>query len=409
MKTILPVILLVAVLSAPSRIFAEGVSFDLEVLPCEHRKQTDPETGAELTFLTTNPAGDVNLYHEQRSWLADSSAILFTSSREKGGLMAYLTATGELVRLAGPEGGYEYATCAKDRNAFFAIRGNQVLEIDLEILSSKDSATVPSRVTARERLICELSGDYQRPSSHLSENCDGTLLGVGVGGRGTSNPREDAVVITIGVRDGKVEEIARFPGMHYAGHVMFSLTNPDLLSYKELSAWTTVKDVRSKATVYEHKFVEGEFCTHHCWWIDDTLTFCGGFHPQPREDADVKVLDFKNKVIRILGKGSWWPEATSEELARVNWWHAAGHENGRWVVADNWHGDIALFHARTTRVHLLTKGHRKYGRVEQTHPHVGWDRKGEQVIFASSLLGNDDICVATIPPSRQAEWEDQAP
>ncbi|MCG3197682.1 MAG: hypothetical protein HUU16_06915 [Candidatus Omnitrophica bacterium] len=409
MKTNLPTILLILILSAPIRAIAEAPLFDLEVLPCEHRKQTDPETGAELTFLTTHPAGDVNLYYEQRSWLADSSAILFTSSRENGGLMAYLTATGELVRLKHPQGGYGYATCAKSRNSFYAIRGNQVVEVDLEISPSSNPSASPSRVRARERVICALEGDYARPNAYLTENSEGACLGLGVGGRGSSNPGEEAVVISIGIRDGSIDEIARLPGAQYAGHVMFSLTNPNLLSYKSLASWTTIKDVRTKETVYDHKFVEGEFCTHHCWWIDDTLTFCGGFHPQPTEDADVKVLDFKNRVVRILGKGNWWPEASSEELARFNWWHAAGHENGRWVVADNWHGDIGLIHAKSTRTYILTQGHREYGRVEVTHPHVGWDRKGEQVVFASGLLGNDDVCIATIPPIWQAEWESQAP
>lgn len=42
---------------------------------------TDPETGAELLLLTTNPADDTNLYYEQRLWLADSSSILFNSAR----------------------------------------------------------------------------------------------------------------------------------------------------------------------------------------------------------------------------------------------------------------------------------------------------------------------------------------
>jgi hypothetical protein len=69
------------------------------------------------------------------------------------------------------------------------------------------------------------------------------------------------------------------------------------------------------------------------------------------------------------------------------------------VVADNWHGDIVLFEGRNSRPHLLTKDHRTYGGGE--HPHPGWDRKGEQVIFTSHKLGSPDVCIATVPDSLQ--------
>ena len=69
------------------------------------------------------------------------------------------------------------------------------------------------------------------------------------------------------------------------------------------------------------------------------------------------------------------------------------------MVADNWHGDLTIFEAQTTRPHLLTQGHRTYGKGE--HPHVGWDRNGEQVVFTSHLLGNPNVCLARIPKAMQ--------
>ena len=76
---------------------------------------------------------------------------------------------------------------------------------------------------------------------------------------------------------------------------------------------------------------------------------------------------------------------------------------GRWVAADNWHGDIMLFEGKTSRPRLLTAGHRTYGKGE--HPHVGWDRAGRQVVFTSHLLGSPDVCVATVPEA----WQDALP
>jgi len=141
--------------------------------------------------------------------------------------------------------------------------------------------------------------------------------------------------------------------------------------------------------------------THESWWVEDQMLFCGGLHPKPTEDSHVKLLDVRSGETRIIGAGSWWPAGEPTEIAKRNWWHAAGSENGRWVAADNWHGDIMLFEGRTTRPRLLTAGHRTYGNGE--HPHVGWDRKGEQVVFTSHMLGDVNVCVATIPQAWQNE------
>jgi hypothetical protein len=60
---------------------------------------------------------------------------------------------------------------------------------------------------------------------------------------------------------------------------------------------------------------------------------------------------------------------------------------------------VDIREGKTTRPHLLTAGHRTYGQGE--HPQVGWDRKGDKVVFGSHLLGNLNVCVATIHKARQ--------
>ena len=49
-------------LIAVSTVAAE-TTYPLEVQPPEHRRMTDPKTGAELWFLTTAPENDANLYY----------------------------------------------------------------------------------------------------------------------------------------------------------------------------------------------------------------------------------------------------------------------------------------------------------------------------------------------------------
>jgi hypothetical protein len=159
-------------------------------------------------------------------------------------------------------------------------------------------------------------------------------------------------------------------------------------------------DIRAGVPRNVYLAEEGELVTHESWWVNDQLLFCGGKSPTATEVSHVKVLNIYSGQVRIVGAGAGWPEATPAEAARLNWWHAAGSADGRWVAADNWHGDIMLFEGKTTRPHLLTTGHRTYGKG--AHPHVGWDRKGEKVVFGSELLGNPNVCVATIPKA----WQD---
>ncbi|MCX6622396.1 MAG: hypothetical protein NTY38_15275 [Acidobacteria bacterium] len=376
-------------------VFAAGlITFD--VLPPEHRHAVDSSTGARLTFLTSHPAEDSNLYYEQRSWLADSSMILFYSARPQGGLMAYLTATGELARL-GNLGG---ATAARDRNSVFGIRGREFVEVALRVEKG-----TPSKVWGEEKVIARLPEDWGPVNTAVTESSDGKLLAVGVGGRGAGGFAGFGRVAVADVAAGRVWEAARERGAEFGGDVVLSRTEPDLLSYGAPNAWIAVVNARTGKRIFEHRKVPGEFATHHCWWHDSLITFCGGFHPQPKEDADVKTIDIRDGTVRIVGKGSWWPGATSIELARENWWHSAGHEGGRWIAADNWHGDIGIFHGKTTRTYILTRNHRKYG--SGRHPEVGWDRRGEQVIFASHQQGNVDVCVATIPDAWQQDWDGQ--
>ncbi len=381
---------------------------------------TDPATGAELLFLTTAPESDANLYFHEHAWLADESVILFTSSRTNGGLMGYVTGTGELIRIHTPQGPLGAATGAAKGNALFAVRGRAIVEIKLTLQLSDAPTTRRSRVTARERVIGTLPDGG--PSTALNPSCDGKYLALGV--TGFADPKRGPTIYKITVRSGKLSEVCRLPeSPGYGGHVQWSRTNPNLISFaggrgptgdvagpvhastgpedyagRGQRLW--VVDIRDGVPRNVYLAEEGELVTHESWWVNDQILFCGGKCPPPGVLSHVKALNIYTGEVRIVGAGAWWPGAPPSEAARLNWWHAAGSSDGRWIVADTSHGDIMLFEGKTTRPHLLTSGHRTYGGGE--HPHVGWDRKGEKVVFASHLLGNLNVCVATIPKA----WQD---
>jgi oligogalacturonide lyase len=409
----------VIALVAGAALAAENV-YPLEVLPPEHRRMIDPQTGAELLFLTTAAENDANLYFHEYSWLADESVILFTSARAKGGLMGYVTATGELIRFQTPQSSLGGATAAARGNAVFAVRGRSVVEIKLTVEPSRTPAARPSRVTATERVLCTLADGA--PSTSLNPSCDGKFVSLGV--TGFTDHTRGPTICKIALKSGKLSEVCRLPQTPgYGGHVQWSRTNPNLISFaggrgptKDFAGpmpsatspedyagrgerlW--VVDIREGVPRNVYLAEEGELVTHESWWVNDQILFCGGKSPTATEVSHVKVLNIYSGEVRIAGAGAWWPEGTPAEAARVNWWHVAGSADGRWVAADNWHGGIMLFEGKTTRPHLLTNGHRTYGKGD--HPHVGWDRKGEKVVFCSELLGNPNVCVATIPKA----WQD---
>jgi hypothetical protein len=77
------------------------------------------------------------------------------------------------------------------------------------------------------------------------------------------------------------------------------------------------------------------------------------------------------------------------------------------VAADNWHGIIAIFDAKTTRMYILTIGHRTYGRG--AHPHMGWNLESKSVEFTSidvlhTVNEVDSATFAQIAPFQVRLW-----
>jgi len=375
---------------------AASATYPLPVLPREDKHVKDPVTGVDLLFVTTDPAPDHNLYFHERSWLADESMLIFTSERKEGGTMGYLFATGELVRFLTPQGGVSAATAAVKKNAIYAARGRDILEIRVKVVPSRDPAC-RSQVIATERVICTLAADEGLVCA-LNENCDGRLLGVGV------NDPAGMRVDVVDIKTGKRRTVARG---QYGGHLQWSRTNPNWLSVAGMKDRLVMVDITRPGFRVVHHQVPGEYVTHESWWVNDQMIFCGGYRDK---ESHVKVVDPRTGQVRIVGAGAWVPwTSTSPDvegddvLNRWNWWHCSGDQAGKWIAADNWYGDIVIFDGKTGQPHRLTLRHSHYGGGK--HPEVGWDRSSRRVVFRSQMLGGIDVCVATLPE----RWPDQDP
>ena len=369
-------------------------SWECRIFPSEQTTEIDATSGAKIIFITTDQAADANLYFHDRCRLLENKVLLFMSDRTgRQEIFAYIAETGELARLnRDQDEAARVPIASRFGDRLFVARGNALYQWNISL-----TLTPQTKLSIEEKKLCEFPENAVHISG-LNENSGGTLLSFGY------KIDELHFIAVVDVRTGIAKEAARiaFP----IQHIQFSWTQPDLLSFARGYGSDTAPldpnepahariwfvNVNTNTPVPAFYQQPGELATHECWWINDQITFIGGHKP---EEAHVKVLDIKTGDIRMIGAGAWLPDQEPRDLARVNWWHASGSPDGRWVAADNWHGIISIFDAKTTQQHILTTGHRTYG--SGAHPHVGWDLTGDSVVFSSNKRGNADVCIGLLP------------
>ena len=369
-----------------------------EIYPSEKKTEIDVKSGAEITFITTNKSSDTNLYFHDRCWLTGGEIMLFNTDRTgREEVFGYIAKTGELVRFnLDSDPIAKFPIASQHSNRIYVAKENSIFTWDINF--QIDNKTI---VEVVEQKLC----DYpvgSVPIHGLNENADGSLICFAY----QLNELYHIAVVSTSAGDSKLIAQLDYP----IQHIQFSMNRPDLLSYARSYGSDTAPldldekphariwfvNINTKVPVPAFYQVPGELVTHECWWVNDQITFIGGHR---KEEGHVKVLDLKTNEIRIVGAGAWLENVEAKELAKVNWWHAAGSPDGRWVVADNWHGVIAIFDADNSRMRILTSGHRVYG--SGAHPHAGWDLYGKSVEFTSNKRGNPDVCIGLIP----LEWQ----
>lgn len=369
--------------------------WEAEIYPAEHEIITDSTSGAKLIFVTTDSSKDANLYFDWNCWFEDLSMMTFRSMRTgKWELFGYVPKTGELIRL-NPRKDINVSTQAFvdfKTHDIYVSRNNSIYQWNVQIYFSDDSSKV-EKVQMRERKITD-APKGSKFFSALSQSANRKYLSA----TAHSQKPDKQSIVSVDINTGEIKNLLTWDNTTSFSHVQFSKYNPYLLrfSYSPHRMW--IIDTRNPGEAKKiHLQEEGELVTHEDWWINDQLTFCGGYRV---EESDLKVVDIHTQETRILGAGAWWKGGTPYELSQYNWWHASGSRDGKWVAADNWHGHIGIADARTSHMKLLTKNHRIYGGGE--HPHVGWAPDSKSVEFTSHKRGNPDVCIAYLPLQK---WE----
>ena len=369
-------------------------TWECKILPSENRVTIDPVSNAKIVFITSHESDDTNLYFHDRSWLFNDRLVIFNSNRfGNTEIFGYVLKTGELVRLDEPGKSPAHSPLAAScGDVIYVVRGSAIFQWKLTLAEGNGT-----KLSVTEKKICDFPPGSKQFSG-LNENANGSLISFGY-------ILDDNYIIAIAdVNTGTVQKVTQ-PQLP-AQHIQFHWTRPDLIAFASSYGNDTAPlepanppharinfvNTNTRLPLIAFYQVPGELVTHECWWVNDQITFIGGHRPG---EGHVKVMDLKSGEIRIIGAGAWWADASESELAKVNWWHAAGSRNGKWVAADNWHGIVAVFDAQTTEMRILTQGHRIYG--GGAHPHVGWDLNSKKVVFTSNKFGNADVCIGYIP------------
>ena len=323
--------------------------------------------------------------------------MFFTSDRNgKNELFGYIPKTGELVCFS-PENKdkkYWFATVDFESHDVYMTGNNSVIAWNIDVRFNSDSTKV-DHVSVKERFIATApeGGKYV---SALSQSADRKYLSVAI------SPNENPAhkdILAVDILTGKSDLLYTMNDTIPLTHIQFSKYNPYLLRFSHDGPklpgvhrmW--VVDTRKPGEAQKiHLQEAGELVTHEDWWVDDQLTFCGGYRT---EESHVKLINIHDQRTRIIGAGAWWDGGTPAELSKYNWWHASGARDGKWVAADNWHGRIGIIDMRTSHLRLLSTNHRIYGRGE--HPHVGWAPDSKSVEFTSNRYGNADVVIAYLP------------
>lgn len=367
------------------------------IYPSEQKNEIDSITGNEVLFVTTKESRDVNFYFDWNCWFGDQSAMFFTSDRNgKNELFAYVPKTGELVCFhpVDSEKKYWLATVDFESHDVYMRNDTAIFAWNIQIDFNNDSSKV-DQVRVKERIV-STPPEGTKYYSPLSQSADRKYLSVAVN---HDNDPDRKDILSIDITTGKTTLLFTETEKVPVTHIQFSKYNPYLLRFSHDAPqilgvhrmW--VVDTRKPGEARKiHLQEHGELVTHEDWWVNDQLTFCGGYK---KEESHVKLVNIHDQETKIIGAGAWWENAEPFEISKYNWWHASGARNGKWVATDNWHGHIAIVDIRNSHLRLLTKDHRTYGSGD--HPHVGWAPDSKSVEFTSQKFGNSDVCIAYLP------------
>lgn len=433
--------------------------------PSERRVVPDPVTGVPLIFLTTQPRGDSKIYPSHPQWTADGQWLVFRSDRAGREAIAVHEASGEMVQVT--EGGYSgmlNLDMRANRLVFLrevpgsapvprgAPRAMQAVEVDLDRLFA-DSASgqlKPEAQASYQRVFATLPAEWHAdgdsaldadgqwlyfrigkeaaarrlpPGTRVEPNFGPRNMGAGPTGIARVHRQTGEVqhVVSVGFQIGHVQSNPWVPG-----ELVFSWETGGKSPQR---TWTVKGDGSGLRPLYPE--APYEWVTHEAVITRDEVAFAiMGHRPVP---APVPGAAGASAPAGTSWQGAnpgqesaWGPSGTREKptgLGIVNLrtremrieaqtprgsglWHVHGSPDGRWAVGDDFTRNLYLLDRRSSRLRLLSTGHRDTAR---DHPHPTFSPDGRRIQIQSAMLAPDgramNIVVIYVPEA----WQNEAP
>jgi oligogalacturonide lyase len=303
--------------------------------------------------LEIDPPGSAtnNLYYHFSNFTADDREVIFSST--VGGeaqIFAYEVAgrrTRQLTKGPGVGGG-SASPHVKDASLLYYLRGAVVEELNLASGAVRRVGVMPEP---------RVGGGGQPTMSHdlkslaLVKQRDAANWEIGLMDIGTGGWR---TVTTVGFRVGHVQHHPKLPLIFYVWETG---------GYAPQRTWVVNADGTANRPFYyttdpkEWVTPLKEWVTHESW--------------VPETGQMTMIMDKVGIVIAdVSGKGRLLPG---------QYWHVRAREDGRFLLADDFNGNLWLIEAATDNRRLLASGLRDG--VRAVHAHASFDRTGRHVFF----------------------------
>jgi len=402
-------------------------------------------TGAQLTFLTSTPAGDSKIYQTHRQWTADGKWVIFRSGRVPGETLAVNEMTGIIVQVS--EGGYMgMLTLAQKSMKLYFMRMTlrqpgqkrggpvQIVEVDLEKLFAESEAgtmkkeneyqkvcgTIPAEIGAGGDMALDADEEWvyyrvgrEAAAKHIQEgteiksNFGPRNMGAGPSGIGSMNIKTGEIrfVVAVPFQIGHIQTNPWVPG-----EIIFCWETGGKAPQR---TWTVMSDGTGFRPLYPES--EHEWVTHEAVITKDEVAIAIMGHRKigtPEQPADPANPGQET---------GWGPSGTREKptgLGIVNLrtremiiagqtpsgsglWHVNGSADGRWAVGDDFARNIYLIDRHTNEMILLSAGHKA---TASDHPHPTFSPDGTRIEIQSAMLSENNrsmnICIIPVPQ----EW-----
>lgn len=395
--------------------------------PAEKIVFVDAQTGATVSALTTSADNNAMIYPTHPQWAADGKHIVFRSNRAGGVWQAFAVheTTGEIIQLTDGAGTGGSLNVARRSNKLYFFRrteeSNTLVESDLERIFADSAADTLQGAEAYEREIATLPPNL-RESGGFALDSDEKFAYVGVSRLDDAPPLSDdekkeyrkthpespiaphpGGIRSIDLESGAMETVVDVP--FTMGHVQ---TNPwvageiiycdETGGYADQRIWCVRSDGTGNRSMYPQ--AGGEWVTHEVVVDADHIAFSIMAHlPRLRKrPTGIALLNLRTEEMRIVGQvdGRGTFQFAGAPTEGRGFWHCNGSPDGRWIVGDDFAGNIHLIDRASGETTLLSSGHQ----MRPDHAHPAFSPDSRRILIQSGLLSEGkslDLMVIPVP------------